>query len=152
MSGFQIVNGLAGLLIVTSLLVITARRPTGSAIYYALQSLVLVAIFLTLGTSVGSHELTAWAATSFVTKVLLVPILMTRLMGRLEDTRLGSGERIAPAVSVLLAAVVVVLCYWVVDGVSLPAAAAIKPALAVDRKSTRLNSSHIPLSRMPSSA
>ena len=26
------------------------------------------------------------------------------------------------------------------------------PAAAVDRKSTRLNSSHIPLSRMPSSA
>ena len=60
MSGFQLVNGLAGLLIVTSLLVITARRPTGSAFYYALQSLVLVAIFLTLGATVGSHELTAW--------------------------------------------------------------------------------------------
>ena len=28
----------------------------------------------------------------------------------------------------------------------------IKPPLEVDRKSTRLNSSHIPLSRMPSSA
>jgi hydrogenase-4 component E len=131
MSGFQLVNGLAGLLIVTSLLVITARRPTGSALFYALQSLVMVAIFLTLAGTVGSHELTAWAGTSFVTKVLLVPILMTRLLGRIEDTKLGSGERIPPAVSVLLAAVVVVLCFWVVDGVSLPAAAAIKPALAV---------------------
>src|ERR1051326_5988230 len=32
------------------------------------------------------------------------------------------------------------------------AAAAGLPSIAVDRKSTRLNSSHIPLSRMPSSA
>ncbi|TBW40327.1 hydrogenase 4 membrane subunit [Siculibacillus lacustris] len=131
MSGFQIVNGLAGLLIVTSLLVIIARRPTRSAMFYALQSLVLVGVFVTLAGTVGSHELYAWAATSFVTKVVLVPVMMVRMFGRLDDPKLGSGERISPAVSVLLAAVVVVLCFAVVSGVALPAVAAIKPALAV---------------------
>ena len=131
MSGFQLVNGLAGLLIVTSLLVITAKRPAGSALFYAAQSLVLVGIFLTHATVDGSHEHYASAGTSFVTKVLLVPILMTRVLGRLDDAKLGSGERISPAVSVLMAAGVVVLCFVVVSGVGLPAAVAIKPALAV---------------------
>ncbi len=131
MSGLQLVNGLAGLLIVTSLLVITAKRPVASAAFYAAQSAVLVGIFLTLADVVGSGELYAWAGTSFVTKVVLVPVLMTRLLGKLDDPKLGSGERISPAVSVLLAAVVVVLCFTVVSGVALPAVAATKPALAV---------------------
>lgn len=131
MSGFQIVNGLAGLLIVTSLLVITAKRPATSAFFYALQSLVLVGVFVTLAGVTGSHELYLWAGTSVVTKVLLVPILMTRLFGRLDDPKLGTGERISPAVSVLMAAVVLALCFAVVSGVSLPAVAATKPALAV---------------------
>jgi hydrogenase-4 component E len=131
MSGFQIVNGLAGLLIVTSLLVITARRATGSALFYALQSLVLIGVFLALAVQTGSHELYAWSATAFLTKVLLVPWLMVRIFRKLDDPRLGSGERISPAVSVILAAGVVVLCFAVVSGVALPTAAAIKPALAI---------------------
>lgn len=131
MSGLQLANGLAGLLIVTSLLVITAKRPAASALFYALQSLVLVGVFVTLAGVTGSHELYAWAGTSVVTKVLLVPILMIRLVGRLDDPKLGTGERISPAVSVLLAAVVLALCFWVVSGVTLPAVAATKPALAV---------------------
>ncbi|NLH81721.1 MAG: hydrogenase 4 membrane subunit [Phyllobacteriaceae bacterium] len=131
MSGLQLANGLAGLLIVTSLLVITAKKPATSALFYALQSLVLVGVFVTLAGVTGSHELYAWAGTSVITKVLLVPILMIRLVGRLDDPKLGTGERISPAVSVLLAAIVLALCFAVVSGVTLPAVAATKPALAV---------------------
>lgn len=131
MSGLQLVDGLAGLLIVTSLLVITAKTPRASALLYALQSLVLVGVFVTLAGVTGSTELYAWAGTSVVTKVILVPVLMMRLVGRLDDPKIGSGERISPAVSVLTAAVVLVLCFWVVSGVTLPALAATKPALAV---------------------
>ena len=53
------VNGLAGLLIVTSLLVITAKRPVASALFYALQSLVLVAVFVTLAGVTGSPSSSA---------------------------------------------------------------------------------------------
>lgn len=131
MSGLQLVNGLSGLLIVTSLLVITARRPTHSALLYAAQSFVLVLVFVALAGVTDSRELYAWSGTAFVTKVILVPAIMARIFGRLDDPKLGSGERISPALSVILAAIVVVLCYAVVSGVALPAAAAVKPSLAI---------------------
>ncbi len=131
MSGMQIVNGLAGLLIVTSLLVVVARKPAQSARFYALQSLVLVAVFLALAEAINSPQLYAWAAVAFVTKVVLVPAIMIRGFGSLSDDRLGSGERISPAVTVVLAAVVVLLCSLIVSSVTLPAAASIKPALAI---------------------
>lgn len=131
MGGFQIVNGLAGLLIVTSLMVILVRRPGNSARFYALQSFVLVLIFLALAQVSGSHELYLWSASAFVTKVLLVPVIMYRAFSKLDDIRLGSGEVLPASLSVLLAALVVILCFWVVSGVALPTAAAIKPALAV---------------------
>jgi hydrogenase-4 component E len=127
----QIVNGLSGLLIVTSLLVVVARKPTTSAKFYALQSLVLVGVFLALASSIGSPQLYAWAAVAFVTKVVLVPIIMVRAFGKLSDDRLGSGERISPALTVVLAAVVVLLCTLIVSHVELPTALAIKPALAI---------------------
>ncbi|CAH2605562.1 hydrogenase 4 component E (plasmid) [Rhodovastum atsumiense] len=131
MSGMQIANGLSGLLIVTSLLVVTVRKPNQSALFYALQSFVLVAVFFTLAEVTDSPQLYAWAATAFLTKVVLVPVIMVRSFGRLSDARLGSGERISPALTAMLAAVVVVLCTLVVSRVTLPTAMAIKPALAI---------------------
>lgn len=131
MQGFPLVNGLAGLLIVTSLLVILAGRPANSARFYALQSLVLVLLFVALAGTTGSHELYLWSASAFVTKVILVPLIMYGAFSKLDDPQLGSGALMPASLSVLTAAVVVVLCYAVVSGVTLPAAAAIKPALAV---------------------
>jgi hydrogenase-4 component E len=127
----QIVNGLSGLLIVTSLLVVVARSPATSAKLYALQSLVLVGVFVALAEVNDSPELYSWAAVAFVTKVLLVPIIIGRTFGQLSDDRLGSGERISPAVTVVLAAVVVLLCTLIISHVTLPTALAIKPALAI---------------------
>ncbi len=131
MFGFQLINGLAGLLIVTSLLVILSRGPANSARLYALQSFILVLTFLALAKETGSRELYLWSASAFVTKVILVPAIMYRAFSKLDDPRLGSGETMSPALSVILAAGVVILCFWVVSGVALPAAEAIKPALAV---------------------
>lgn len=131
MHGFQIANGLAGLLIVTSLLVILSKRPGNSARFYALQSFVLVMLFVALAGLTDSHELYLWSATSFVTKVVLVPIIMYRAFSKLEDPQIGAGDILSPAWSIVGTAAVVVLCFAVVSGVALPAAAAIKPALAV---------------------
>lgn len=131
MQGFPLVNGLAGLLIVTSLLVILVRKPANSARFYALQSLVLVALFVALAGTTDSHELYMWSASAFVTKVVLVPLIMYGAFSKLEDTTMGKGALMPAALSVVAAAAVVILCYAVISGVTLPAAAAIKPALAV---------------------
>ncbi|HXP97774.1 MAG TPA: hydrogenase 4 membrane subunit, partial [Telmatospirillum sp.] len=114
-----------------SLLVILSGKPGNSARFYALQSFVLVLLFLALAEVSDSHELYLWSASAFVTKVVLVPAIMYRAFAKLSDPKLGSGAVMPPALSVMLAAVVVILCFWVVSGVALPAATAIKPALAV---------------------
>jgi hydrogenase-4 component E len=131
MNGMQIVDGLAGLLIVTSLLVVTAHQAVHAAMFYALQSLVLVGVFVALGTTTASPQLYFWATSAFVTKVVLVPLILVRSFGRLSDPQLGSGARVSPAVTILLAAVVLLLCTLVVSRVTFPTTLPIKPALAI---------------------
>lgn len=125
-----IVNNLAGLLIITSLLVIAARRPALSACLYALQSLVLVLIFLSLADLLQAQQLYTWSLTAFITKVVLVPAIMYWAFRKLDDP-LADGGVISPVVIMLLAAAIVVLCYFVVAPVKLPMVAELKPALAV---------------------
>ncbi len=130
MTGLQLVNGLASLLIVTSLLVIEARGTNRSALYYALQSFVLVLVFVALAASVDAPQLFTWAAIAFVTKVVLVPLIMYRSLGSVEDPALVP-RRLGFAWSFILAAVVVAVCYVVVSTVHLPVADGLTPALAI---------------------
>lgn len=131
MDGFLLVNGLAGLLIVTSLMVALSPRPTTAAWCYAAQSLVLVLLFVSLAATTGSNELYLWSGTAFVTKVVLVPWVMIRMFRRVEDVDPGPAAVMPMALSVIAAAVVVVICFLVVSGVALPAAEPLKPALAI---------------------
>ena len=130
MTGLQLVNGLASVLIVTSLLVIEARGARRSALFYALQSFVLVLVFVALAAAVDAPQLFLWAAIAFVTKVVLVPVIMYRTLGGVEDPALDP-RRLGFAWSIILAAAVVAVCFVVVSTVHLPVAAALKPALAV---------------------
>lgn len=130
MTGTLIVNGLAGLLIVTSLLVIGAKKPTSSAVHYALQSFVLVLIFVALAQTKHAYELNAWAVTAFITKVVLVPLIMYKALGSLKDPGADSAV-INTALTVIVSAVIVVLSYVVVSHVELPAISDLKPALGV---------------------
>jgi hydrogenase-4 component E len=130
MTGLQLVNGLASVLIVTSLLVIEARGARRSALFYALQSFVLVLVFVALAATVDAPQLFLWAAIAFLTKVVLVPLIMYRTLGGAEDPAL-EPRRIGLAWSVILAAAVVAVCFVVVSAVHLPVAAGLKPALAV---------------------
>jgi len=130
MSGTLIVNCLAGLLIITSLLVIGAKKPTSSALQYSLQSFVLVLIFVALAEIKHAHELNMWAITAFITKVVLVPFLMYRALGSLKDPAAETAV-ISTAATVLIAALIVILSYVVVGHVQLPAVANLKPALGV---------------------
>jgi len=130
MSGTLIVNCLAGLLIITSLLVIGAKKPTSAALQYSLQSFVLVLIFVALAEIKHAHELNMWAITAFITKVVLVPFLMYRALGSLKDPAAETAV-ISTAATVLIAALIVILSYVVVGHVQLPAVANLKPALGV---------------------
>ena len=129
--GFALINTLAGFLIVTSQMVILAKNSRNSAKFYSLQSLILVMIFVALARIQNAPELYLWAATAFITKVVLVPLVMLKAFEKLVDPKLESESVLSPALSVALSGVVVILCFVVVLGVSLPGAAEIKPALAV---------------------
>lgn len=130
MSNATLINSLAGLLILTSLLVVEVRQARWSAIVYSLQSLVLVGLFLALAYTMHAEQLFLWAGSAFITKVVLVPWLLYRALGRVGDpgrtvTALGA------TFSFLLAAVAVTVSFLVVNQIQLAAAGPFKPALAV---------------------
>lgn len=76
MTGISIVNNLAGLMMLTSLFVISVKGFRLACVFYAFQSLVLVSIFLTLAQLFQAEELLMWSGSAFITKVLLVPLIM----------------------------------------------------------------------------
>ncbi|HDL6966951.1 TPA: hydrogenase 4 membrane subunit [Yersinia enterocolitica] len=125
-----VVNNLAGLLIITSLLVIIVKKPATSALFYALQSLVLVMIFLVLAETLHTHELYMWSLTAFITKVILVPWIMYRAFRQMEDPKANGGV-VGTVGLIFIAAIIILLSYFVVEPVQLPMVSALKPALAV---------------------
>ena len=130
MNGTLIVNNLAGLLIITSLLVCGTRKINSAAKLYALQSFVLVLIFLSLALMQHAEELFLWSATALATKVILVPWIMVRAFRSLPDAE-ELGSVLSPALLVLIAAAIVGLSYYAVQSVNLAVVVQLKPALAV---------------------
>lgn len=130
MTGTLLVNNLAGLMMVTSLLVIGAKHPRGACWCYALQSLVLVLIFFTLSRTLGSEQLLMWSFSALLTKVILVPLIMGFALRKLSDPQ-ADASLISPVLLILAAAAIVVLCWLVVRPVQLPLLQGLKPALAV---------------------
>lgn len=131
MNGYFIVNALACLLVVTALLVVLTKTPRKAAYIYSAQSLVLISIFISLGTVAGSTELYSWAGTAFVTKVVLVPAIILFALKKMGEPAEIHEPVISPAATVVLAAVEVILCFVAIQGITLPAAHAVKPALAI---------------------
>lgn len=131
MDGYVIVNILGGLLIVTSLLVVLSKKPRKAAYIYAVQSLILVSCFVALGITTGSTGLFTWAGTAFFTKVLFVPAVMLFTIKKIGPQEKETPSLISPMVSVILVAVEVLLCFVAVQGINLPTAVEVKPALAV---------------------
>ncbi len=130
MSSVTLVNSLTGLLILTSLLVIEVKRPRWSAFMYSLQSMVLVGIFLVLAYTTQAAQLYLWAASAFVTKVVLVPLILYRALSRVGDPEKPRNV-MGTTVSLLLAAAAVTVSFVVVSQIQLKAAAPYKPALAI---------------------
>ncbi len=130
MSSVTLVNSLSGLLILTSLLVIEVKHPRWSAIMYGLQSSVLVGLFVVLAYATRAEQLYLWAASAFITKVVLVPWILYSAMSRVaasEQPRNAMGTTL----SLFLAALALIVSFVVVSQIKLTAAAPFKPALAV---------------------
>ena len=132
MNTYVLVNILGGLLIATSLLVVLSKTPRRAAFIYAAQSLILVLLLVALGFVTGSQVLFTWAVTAFVTKALLVPGIMLFAMKKIGPAANQTvPSAISPVVAILIVAAELFLCYIAVNGISLPTAVEVKPALAV---------------------
>jgi hydrogenase-4 component E len=125
----NLINSLSGLLILSSLLVIETRKLRISAIYYSVQSLVLVVIFLALAVSMHAEQLYLWAASAFITKAILVPYIIYRAQQYTGGEDVPTA--IKPTLSIVLAAVSLVVSFVVINQLELKIAAGFKPALAV---------------------
>ena len=131
MTGFSLVNFLGALLIVTSTMVVLTKKAKPTAFVYAVQSLVLVSIFIVLGATTNSHELFTWAGTAFITKVVIVPAIICYLASKVGDAGASLEPRITPPRAIVLVAIEVFICFVVVQGFTLPTAFEVKPALAI---------------------
>ena len=126
----NVINTLSGLLLLTSLLVIETRKPRQSAMLYSLQSFILVLIFLALAMLMKAPQLYLWAASAFVTKAVLVPLILYRALANVDEGS-SSSNAVSPLLLIVLAAVAVIVSYTVVNQIQLSAAAAFMPALAI---------------------
>jgi hydrogenase-4 component E len=77
-----------------------------------------------------ADQLYLWAASAFLTKVVLVPLILYRALGKVDQT-VTSLNTVSAPVSVLLAALAVVVSFTVVSQIELKSAADFIPALAI---------------------
>ena len=131
MNGFTLVNILGALLIITSLVIVLEKAPRKAAYGYVVQSLVLIGCFLTLAVTTGSVELYEWSVTAFVTKVIVVPGAIIFLSKKIGDAGSDLAPRLTTTKAIVLVAAEVAVCFIAVQGIDLPAAAEVKPALAI---------------------
>lgn len=128
---YEIVNILGCLLVLTSLVVVLIKSPKSAAYVYGLQSLVLVCIFVALGSVTGSTELYTWSGTAFLTKVLFVPAVMLYTYKKMGQPDEPIKPAINPGMSIVLVVVELAICFAVVMMINIPTSEEVKPALAV---------------------
>lgn len=129
-TGSLIINNLAGLLIITSLLVVMIKKPTTSALMYAVQSFVLVLILMALGNAMNASELYIWAFTAFITKVILVPTIMYKAFKGLPDPK--SNDSILSGFWIIVcSAIMIVVCYFAASKINLEQIKNFTPVFAV---------------------
>ena len=59
-----------------------------AALFYSLQSLVLVLLFVYLANEMQAHEPYMWSISAFITKVVLVPAILIHAMKKLMKVKL----------------------------------------------------------------
>jgi len=112
----HIIDIVAVLMMITSFAVFGLRQYRHSIAAYALQTLLLVIIFLALYVKYGSHELLVWAITAFVIKVICVPLFLFKLVKKIgvvvEDEPVG-GFFISPIVALSFSLAIAMMFYKV---------------------------------------
>jgi hydrogenase-4 component E len=100
----------------TSLAVFGLRKYKLSIAAYALQTLLLVTIFLLLHVKYGAHELLIWALTAFAMKVVFVPLFLLKLVNRLgvinENEPVG-GFFLSPIIALSFSLAIAMMFYKV---------------------------------------
>ncbi|NKF50708.1 hydrogenase 4 membrane subunit [Shewanella sp. WXL01] len=125
-----VINNLAGLLIITSVMLIGSSKAKSAAILYSVQSLVLVLTFLAIAKSVDATELYHWSITAFITKVIALPALLYYALSKMSDP---SADKPALSMSwiIPIAGIICIASFQAVESVALPIVEHLKPALAV---------------------
>ena len=112
----NIIDIVAVLMMITSFAVFGLRQYRHSIAAYALQTLLLVIIFLALYVKYGSHELLIWAITAFIVKVVCVPLFLLNLVKKIglvvEDEPVG-GFFISPVVALSFSLAISMMFYKV---------------------------------------
>ncbi len=100
----------------TSLAVFAFRQYRWSIAAYALQTLLLVSVFLMLHFKYDAHELLIWSFTAFAMKVVFVPLFLWKLADKLgvvyEHEPVG-GFFISPVVALSFSLAVAMMFYKV---------------------------------------
>ncbi|AFL69239.1 hydrogenase 4 membrane subunit [Sulfurospirillum barnesii] len=122
MANLNLIDIITVLMMGTSFAVFGLRQYRHSILAYALQTLLLVIVFLLLYVKYGAHELLIWSATAFVMKVVVVPLFLFRLVKKLgvvvEDEPVG-GFFISPVVALSFSLAVAMMFYKVFINFSL---------------------------------
>lgn len=129
MSGTSVVNALSVVLILTSMLVVETRKLRLAAYMYSLQSLVLVAIFLSIAVFMHAKPLYIWSITALFTKTFLVPYLIIRSLNTVGNQE--EGVAMDTSSSVFFAVGLVALSFIVVEPFHMQAVLKLKVSLAV---------------------
>lgn len=123
-------NNLASLLLITSFLVVIARKVKSAAWLYAFQSLVLIGLFLAIAYRYDAPELYSWSVTAFISKVILVPGILIIQLDKIRDSK-AEKPLVHPVWIALMVAVISFACLYAIEPVSLPLVQPLKPILAV---------------------
>jgi hydrogenase-4 component E len=113
-------------------MVVISKKTVTSVLLYAVQSFVLVLIFLAIGKVLASPELYTWGVTALITKVILVPYIIYRSFDKFDSSPV-EGTIIQPKLVVAITTVIVILSYFVVNSIHLNVIDEnhLKPALTV---------------------
>lgn len=132
MAGQGVVNLLASMLLITSVLVAESRSVKRAAYLYAVQALVLAGVFLSLAVYMHATPLYLWSFTAVITKAVLVPYAVLRALRSLGDEAIaGESSGLRPVWFVMASACLVGLAILVVEPMEVGGFAPAKFALAV---------------------
>ncbi|MCD8316036.1 MAG: hydrogenase 4 membrane subunit [Eggerthellaceae bacterium] len=133
--GYIAINILGALMVITSLVILFMKTPGKSAVAYAVQAAILVALLFTMGAITDSPELYEWGTTAIFTKIILIPVVVYLLLRQLKKSGWSDSSdaplTVKPWIIILVTIAIIVLNFFVVWAIEMPEAQNVKPLLAM---------------------